>query len=316
MIQVINLKTMREDAPPSFSVLCLGNFDGVHLGHRALAMETLRQKEALASSYVGIASGAWLFDTPPSHFLSCKPVPQLTTLEEKLEHFARIGLDYAFLADFSELKGLESTEFVERVLKKECHCVYTVCGYNFRFAKNAMGDAEALVDLMGGMGRVLDCVTLDGKAISSSAIRAQLASGNAEEASRMLGYPFALSSTVLHGKALGKKIGVPTINQHFSCGAMRLMDGVYISRTQIDGKSFPSVSNIGHRPTFDDGDAVNCETHIIGYEGDLYDRPLRVEFFKRLRSEVRFPSVEALGEQLKADISAAKQYFEDQRRQI
>ncbi len=307
---------MKEAVPPAFSVLCLGNFDGVHIGHRALIKETLEQKGALSSSFEGLASGAWLFETPPSHFLSEKSILQLTTTEEKLAHFAALGLDYAFLADFSALRDYEPFDFIENILKQKCHCVYTVCGFDFRFAKNAVGDAETLVRLMGGMGTVLNCVSLDGETVSSSTIRSLLTEGKIEEANRMLGYPFPLFAKVLHGKALGHTIGIPTVNQHFKEGAIRPLHGVYVSRVWIDDSTFPAVSNIGCRPTFDDGETINCETHIIGYEGDLYGKPLKVEFLKRLRDEIAFPSLQALKEQLHTDVANATDYFNHKRRQI
>ena len=316
MIRIVNLKTEEECLPPPFSVLCLGNFDGVHLGHRALAEETLRQKKALSADFPGIVSGAWLFDPPPAPFLFGERAPRLSTTEEKLHLFADIGLDYVFLADFSELYRLTPADFVKKILVGECRAVHTVCGYNFRFAKNAKGDAALLAALMEGRVSVMPCIMLDGKPISSSAIRALLAAGDAEEAGRMLGHPFSLSAKVLHGKALGKTIGIPTVNQCFPLHAARLSDGIYISRTWVDGISYPSVSNIGHRPTFDDGEQVNCETHVIGFDGDLYGSKITVEFFKRLRGEIRFPSIEALQAQIRADIAATKQYFEEQRRQI
>ncbi len=316
MIRVIDLKTLSEVTPPPFSALCLGNFDGVHIGHRALAGRTVQIKEKLSDSFAGIGSGAWLFETPPSRTLSPKPIPQLSTLEEKLARFAEIGLDYAFLADFSALRYLSPKEFVEKVLKEQCHCVYAICGFDFRFAKDAAGTADMLMSLMDGRGETVGCVTLDGETVSSSAIRALLADGNAERAARMLDAPFALSSEVLHGKALGKNLGVPTINQQFAPGAIRPKDGVYISQTRVGNTLYPSVSNIGTRPTFADGETVNCETHILGYEGNLYGQTIRVEFLKRLRGEIRFTSVEALRQQLRADIAEAAHYFEHTRRQI
>ena len=293
---------MKEAPPPAYSVLCLGNFDGVHIGHRALIMETSRQKERLCC-YPGIASGAWLFEVSPSFSLAGGGTPQLTTLDEKLSLFAALGLDYAFLADFDKLKDYEPSDFVNEVLKKQCHCVYAVCGFNFRFARRAMADAAALQNLMDGNTKILDCVTLDDAPVSSSTIRSLLANGELAKANKMLGRPYSLSARVLHGKALGKTIGIPTVNQMFDVHTMRPMGGIYVSRTWIDGVAFPSVSNIGTRPSFNDGDFINCETHIIGYDGDLYGSVVTVEFFARLRSERRFPNVEALRDQLKKDIA-------------
>lgn len=316
MIRVICLKTMQEAPPPRHAVLCLGNFDGVHIGHRVLVAETIRQKELLSAALDDVVSGAWFFDIHPSHLLSASPLPRITSTKEKLAYFAELGLEYAFLADFALLKDYEPREFVKDILCDLCHCVYAVCGYNFRFAKMALGDANALVSLMDGRGSILNCVTLDGISVSSSAVRALVTNGDTELAAQMLGRPFCFSAPVLHGKELGQTIGVPTINQHFPKEAVRPKNGIYVSRTWIDGTPYPSVSNIGHRPTFDDGNTINCETHIIGYDGNLYGRELKVEFFKRLRGEIRFPSLDALKEQLSMDILSAKRYFEEQRRQI
>ena len=299
---------MKEAPPPAHSVLCLGNFDGVHVGHRALIMETSRQKERLCC-YHGLACGAWLFETPPSFSLGREKVPQITTLEEKLALFASLGLDYAFLANFDELKDLEPSEFVNEILKKQCRCIYTVCGFNFRFAKNAAADAVTLQKLMEGNSKILDCVMLDGKPVSSSAIRAYLASGDIKAANSMLGRPYSLTARVLHGKAIGQTIGFPTVNQTFDTHTMHLMGGIYVSRTWIDQAAFTSVSNIGTRPSFDDGNFLNCETHIVDYTGDLYGRTVTVEFFERLRDEKRFPNIDALRDQLKRDTAAAIKFF-------
>lgn len=300
---------MKEAPPPAYSVLCLGNFDGVHIGHRALIMETSRQKERLCC-YHGIAGGAWLFEVPPSFSLTESGAPQLTSLNEKLVLFASLGLDYAFLANFDKLRDLEPAEFVEEILKKQCRCVYTVCGFNFRFAKHAMADATVLQKLMDGNATILDCIMQDGKPVSSSAIRALLANSELPKANKMLGRPYSLTAPVLHGKALGKTIGIPTVNQMFDTHTMRPEGGIYVSRTWVGGTAFPSVSNIGTRPSFDDGDFINCETHIIGYDGDLYGTEVTVEFFERLRSEIRFPNTEALRAQLREDIANAINFFE------
>ena len=317
MIRIVDLKTMAEMSAPPFSVLCLGNFDGVHIGHRALVNATACAKERLAPSFAGLCSGAWLFETPPSLTLNQKAPPRLMTLEEKLSRFASLGLDCAFLADFSELRDLSPSDFVEQVLKQECHCAYAICGFDFRFAKKASGDAKTLMTLMDGMGETVGCVSLDGEAVSSSAIRLLMSEGNVEKAGRMLGDPFTLTASVLHGKARGRDLGVPTVNQCFAEGAIRPADGVYISRTFVEGTPFPSVSNVGTRPTFEAGEAVNCETHILGYEGDLYGKTLSVEFLKRLRGESTFSSAELLKKQLQEDIATTAEYFEHiSRRQI
>ena len=144
MITVIDLKSMREITLPKAAVLCLGNFDGIHLGHRQLIDATLEAKRTLSGKHEDLVSGAWFFRAPPSEILTGVTVPQIMTLEEKLVKFAELGLDCAYLADFSELHELSPTAFVQHVLQKECSCVFAICGFNFHFAHRGEGNADTL----------------------------------------------------------------------------------------------------------------------------------------------------------------------------
>ncbi len=304
MITVIDLHTMEEIPMPRACVLCLGNFDGVHLGHRVLIDATLRKKEELGD----VVSGAWLFQTPPSEFLFQISVPQITTPEEKLQKFASLGLDCAYLADFGELHSLSPAAFVQEVLQNTCHCRYAVCGFNFHFARNGEGNAECLRTLMNGDTYIADCFSLEGEAVSSSRIRALLQSGDVASAARLLGEPHALTSVVIHGKHLGRTVGIPTVNQLFPRRAVLPKNGIYVTETQIGDTVYPSVSNIGVRPSVESTDTVNCETHIIGFDRDVYGETLTVRFLKRIRDEKIFPSLEALTAQIQDDIQTAQAY--------
>ncbi len=310
MIQIIHLKTMRRVAPPPATVLCLGNFDGVHLGHRQLIEETKKRKEFLSVTCPNVASGIWFFRDHTSLFLSGKAVPQITTLEDKLLLFADLGLDYAFLADFPELRNFSPTDFIKKVLCEECHCIFAVCGYNFRFGANASGDAAELIRLMEGNGVVLDPVMREGVPINSSTVRRLIAEGKTEEANRLLGHPYFLRAEVIHGKSLGHALGFPTINQLFPPNAQRPANGVYISGTWINNLLFPSITNVGIRPSFENTDTVNCETHIVDHSENLYGKVLRVDFYKRLRGEIRFSSTAEFTSQIAHDTESAKNYFQ------
>lgn len=309
MITIIDLKSMKEIAPPDAAVLCLGNFDGIHLGHRKLIDATLEAKRELSVMHEGLVSGAWFFRTPPSEVLTGVAVPQIMTLEEKLARFAELGLDCAYLADFSELHELSPSAFVHDVLQSECHCVFAICGFNFHFAYKGEGNADTLRALMNGQAHVVDCLSIDGETVSSSRIRILLQNGDVAEAEKLLGVGYSLRAPVLHGKKLGREMGIPTINQVFPRAAVIPKNGIYVTSTLIEGKSYPSVSNIGVRPSVETAGGVNCETHIIGFDGDLYDQTLTVIFKARLRDEQTFPSLSALIAQIGQDIEKTKTYY-------
>lgn len=309
MITVIDLKSMRQIPPPNAAVLCLGNFDGIHLGHRRLIEETLERKQMLSAGYEDIVSGAWFFQTPPSEILTGKPVPQIMTLNEKIEKFAALGLDCVYLADFAAMRELSPTAFVQDVLQKECNCVFAVCGFNYHFAHKGAGDADTLKALMDGDAHIVDCFSVDSATVSSSRIRSLLQEGDVSGAAKLLGGEFSLSAPVLHGKKLGREMGVPTINQVFPHTAVVPKNGIYVTSTVIDGTSYPSVSNIGVRPSVERNGGVNCETHVIGFDGDLYDKTLTVSFKARIRDEQTFPSLSALTDRIRQDIEETKHYY-------
>ena len=213
---VIDLHTLQAIESNCDSVLCLGNFDGIHIGHQALINETLRIRSELSLSRPGIKSGVWFFKKSPFEIISKKHLPHIIDFDSKLRTFAELGLDLAYIYEYEEIGNFSPEQFVENVLKKECGCVFAVCGYNFKFGKNASGDANTLSTLMGGNTSVVIRVTLDGKPVSSSEIRRLISEGDVETASFLLGRKYSITGKVLHGKQLGRKLGIPTINQIFS----------------------------------------------------------------------------------------------------
>lgn len=301
----ISLQTGREIPIPEKTVLCLGNFDGVHSGHRELIREALRIRQTIGT---GVSAGAFCFRALSSDLLVKRPPEHLTTGEERQELFAKAGLDFVLLADFAEVRGLSPTEFAIGILRNECHCVAAVCGFNYRFGKGAVGTAEDLCALLGVPVTVCPAVVIDGEPVSSTRIRAAVREGKVAEAARLLGYPYTLSGTVKHGKALGRKLGFPTANQDFPPFAAIPRHGVYATECVLDGVRYRGVSNVGNHPTVDAPEsAVNCETYLIDYEGDLYGKPLAVSFLRFLRPEKSFASVEELKNQIAKDAEMAKQ---------
>ena len=309
MQKIIDLHTGREASFCAPLVLCLGTFDGVHLGHRALIEETLKQKALLNDQYPDILGGAWCFSQPPAGFLFNKAIPRITDLDEKLELFATAGLDVAVVGDFSVLRSLSASEFVENVLKRDCRCKKSVCGFNFRFGKNALGKPEDLASIEHG-NVLVPPVKIDDETISSSAIRQYIESGNVEKGSAMLGRNYSFTLPVVHGKTLGRKLGAPTLNQTIPEGVLIPSFGVYATRATVGGKTYCAVTNIGTNPTVSEDKTVKCETHILGFSGDIYGETVKTEFLKKLRGEMKFSGKDDLAAAIAADIRAAKQYFD------
>lgn len=287
--------------------IALGCFDGVHPGHAALF-------RALRENASGRKCAVWTF-APPEEGKPCpvKGKPLIVPFWRKLELFAEQGAGYAFLYEFSEVCSLSCEEFVDRILIKECGCGLAVCGYNFTFGKNAAGNADTLRRLLDSRGVptvIVDNVTVGGVSVSSAAIRAALAEGDMERAELLLGREYAVTAPVIGGRRLGRKLGFPTVNQHFFEGAAVPRNGVYAAKCTIGGKEYPAVTNIGVRPTVSDGkDAVTCETHIIGFSGDLYGQNVTVVLKLFMRPEKKFENGDVLKSTVLADIETAKQYY-------
>lgn len=311
-MRFINLKTRAEEASlPNSSVLCLGNFDGVHIGHRQLVASVLAKIEHLNDDSCNLVSGAWFFD---SNFY--KNTQEIYTIDEKLDVFASLGLDYAIIADFDEMKTLSPESFVKDVLQNGCKCVHAVCGENFRFGARASGDCNSLTNLMNGNATIVPLMSVssgvtkdENVVISSTYIRSLLSEGNVFLANSLLGKNYQICETVIHGKALGRTLGIPTINQNIKSKQFILKNGIYATLCTIDGVSYKGVTNVGVRPTVDDNGHKNIETHIIDFDEDCYGKDVKIEFLSRIRDEMKFDNIDALKEQIKKDITSTIHFF-------
>ncbi len=294
-------------AIPSPSLLCVGNFDGVHLGHRQLVARTLAELDFRRSAFPSedTVGGVWLFESP-----SYKTSDVLCTLEEKLEIFASLGLEYAAVAEFSEMRELSPEAFVRDILRGECRCVGAVCGENFRFGKNAAGDAARLCELMDDAATVVPLLSFGGETVSSSRIRDLLLCGDIARANELLGGRYSICEPVLHGKELGRTLGIPTINQRPTAKRLLLSDGVYSTLCTLDGKEYLGVTDVGVRPTTDRDGEKSAETFLIDYSGDCYGKSVRVEFLERIRDEKKFSDLDELAAQIRCDIDRAMNLFE------
>ena len=295
------------ELPSAPLAMALGNFDGVHEGHRRL----LSAARDAAASIPGCLSGVWTFTA-----LAKMPgdIPALTTVEEKLYQFAKAGLDFAILEDFSAVRNMSPETFVREYLIGRLGCHAAVCGFNFRFGHRGSGGCEDLLRLLAEKSvplTVVDPVMQGEMPVSSTRIRAAVTEGDMETAAALLGRPFSLCLPVLTGKQLGRTLGIPTINQNFPAGHIVPRHGIYACLCTADGVRRMGVANVGTRPSVDRDGTVNCETHILDYDGMLYGQNVRVEFITRLRDEMRFSSLSELRAAMENDIRCARAFFAD-----
>ena len=299
----LSLPTRQPVAVPPALLLCLGNFDGVHLAHRRLLRAALDWRDR---EFPGVPVGVFCFRELPSDVLLPEPPGHLCTAGERLDRFAACGMEYVILADFPALRDLSPEAYVREVLVGRCHCVGAACGFNHRFGRGGKGTPELLRRLLAGRALVQEPVLDGGEPVSSTRIRALLAEGEPQEAARLLAHPYTLCTPVLHGKALGRTLGAPTLNQRFPAHAVLPRFGVYATACLAGGRYWAGVSNVGIHPTVDSAAPANCETYLLDYSGDLYGQQVQVSFLRFLRPERRFASVEALREQIGQDVAVVR----------
>ena len=291
--------------PPRRSVLCLGNFDGVHIAHAALLKQGIQLARERSSLDEPVLCGVFCFMRPSMDYATAaEPAAHLTTLKEKLTRMGELGVDFVCLCDFSEIRTLPPEEFIT-MLRQKCGCIGAVCGFNFRFGRGAAGRPETLMAAFGENTRVLPPLRYRGEVVSSTLIRKVLLSGDIETANALLGYPYNLVATVVHGKGLGHKLGFPTANQYFPSERLIPRHGVYAVLCHTPYGTLPGVANVGRHPTVDRGAQINCETYVAGFSGNLYGKIMKVELYRYLRLEMRFDSVEALTEAIRRDAACA-----------
>jgi len=305
-VQIIKDSMLPLDTP---TVIAIGNFDGVHIGHKKL-FETIKSH----SQKYGCRSLAWSFRTHPENILNDTiRIKSITTLDEKTELLEGMGLDYAYYADFEKVRYFTPEYFVDKILIEQFRATHVVCGFNFTFGAQGIGNAQELSRLLAAKGigtTVIPPIICGEVLVSSTFIRYLVESGDMEQTRECLGRNFFITFPVVGGQKLGRTISSPTINQNFPIDHIIPKNGVYIVRAEFDGKVYNAIANVGCRPTVSDSGVVNCETHILDFSGDLVGKEIRVSFLKRLRDEIKFSSVEELADRIKKDIKEARDYFE------
>lgn len=292
---------------PNGTILCLGNFDGVHLGHRSLFRAAQDFKRSTLSP---LPCGVFCFHGLSSDLLSSDPPKHIDSEAERLRKFGDCGMEFVILVDFARICKLSPKEFISSVLLDVCHAKAVVCGENYRFGKGGKGSPELLLQNGNLLATVLPELLVDGLPVSSTRIRRLIEeNGDVKTAARLLGEPYALTAIVEHGKGLGHKLGIPTLNQSFAENALIPRHGVYFTETIIDGVVYSGVSNVGLRPSVERALDVNCETNLLSYSGSLYGKTVTTRFIERVRSEKTFNSQDTLVEAILSDLKQAKEFF-------
>ena len=279
------------------SAVALGFFDGLHLGHIEVVKRTL-VRDNLCPVIFTFNDKTLLpkFKGRKGHCI--------ITHEQKVKLFERIGVEYIYAPDFNDVRDYSARDFVEKILKDFLCASVVVCGYDFRFGKGGEGTPEILKSLCAENGmicEVVPAVTVDGENVSSTSIREKIRNGDIEGANHCLGYELSYNLPVIKGKQIGRTMGFPTINQEIPDYMVKPKNGVYKSWTVAEGKTYRSITNIGVKPTVGyTGEAV-METHIIGFEGDLYGKNVNVALREYIRDERRFDNLDELKNQLESD---------------
>jgi riboflavin kinase / FMN adenylyltransferase len=285
------------------AIMAMGNFDGVHQGHRALFAHARVRADKL-----GVAAGALTFDPHPTRVVRPDAAPQLLmTLEERLACMADCGLDVALVLRFDQtLAATDATSFARDSLRSTLGIGAVVVGEAFRFGKGGRGGATELRTGLGGDDRVdvVPSVRVGALVVSSTSIRQALAAGDVQAASLLLGRPYELGGPVVRGDARGRTIGFPTANIHSGRECVPAF-GVYPVRATVDGVTHDGVCNLGMRPTVG-GTERRIEVHLLDHNADLYGKHMSIRFLNRLRPEQKFDGVSALQAQIARDAEGAR----------
>ncbi len=294
-------RSLGEAGPLRGRVLTIGNFDGVHRGHRHLLAATA----ALAAER-GVPSAVLTFDPAPRDVL--RPdngVPRIQSLARKLVHLGRAGADGVLVLPFDRATAaLEPEVFAGELLRDGLDVRGLVVGHDFRFGRGRRGDAALLGDVLGVPVREVDALADADGPVSSSRVRSRIAAGAVTDAEALLGRPHEVCGPVVTGDRRGRTLGFPTANV-VPDGGMLPPDGVYAVEAEDGARLLPGVANLGTRPTFD-GVGRRLEVHLFDFAGDLYGRELVVRLRHHLRGERRFPGIEALVAQIREDAAAAR----------
>lgn len=283
----------------------IGKFDGIHRGHRRLLGEILGRRDGLASCVV-------TFDPLPEVFFGTLKSGVLSTREEKRRAFDRMGVDYLVELPFDgKMAGMDPERFVREILCEKLHAAVIAAGPDLSFGDRGRGDFALLRRMekeCGFQTVMIGKEEYQGQVISSTLIRKLVQEGRMEEVRKCLGMPYQVLGTVLHGNAIGRTIGIPTVNQIPEADKLLPPHGVYYSSVLLDGKEYPGMTNIGVKPTVSKTGALTVETHLYDFHGDLYGRVITTSLLTFRRPERKFSGIDELKQTMQKDLAAGREY--------
>lgn len=303
------------------TAVALGKFDGLHQGHQIL-IEKIKQYKAQ-----GLKAVMFTFDFHPAAFLQNKPLELIFTREERVQWAEKHGIDVLIEFPFTkETSGIAAEDFVKKILVESVGAKVIVCGDDFHFGYQRRGNTDMLKQLGPELGFATDiCAKLQIEApiyedgvftgrtemrdVSSTLIREAIRRGDMEFAAKMLGEPFSVRGEVIHGRQIGRKLGMPTANVMPPAHKIMPPNGVYSTRTIVDANVFHSVTNIGFNPTVADNNSKRMETYVYDFSGSLYGQEIEIQLFKYERPEMKFDGLDALKNQIHRDKAATMEYF-------
>lgn len=294
------------------SAVAIGKFDGIHLGHQELLKKVLEQKAN------GLLAVIFTFDPSPAALFGGQEVKELMTKEEKRIVFEQRGIDV--LIEFPltlETAATPPEQFVKEYLSQKLKAAVIAAGTDLSFGKRGAGNAallQSLAEECAYQVQIIDKVSLEGVEISSTLARKAVEEGNMEKATALLGIPYRVWGTVIHGRKLGRTLGMPTVNLQPCKGKLLPPNGVYYAAVRIDGQLYPAISNIGYKPTVSNEKILGIETYLYDFEGDVYNKEIMVEFLSFHRQEMKFENVEALKQQIHQDMEEGRLYHQSKRK--
>ena len=309
MVKVIDLDKNTEELKPA--VVGLGNFDGIHIGHRQImdrVLEVAKEKN--------LKSSVLLFKQHTNEIFKKRPSRYLTSLEDKIEILDQIGIEQVFIVDFTfEFAQLTNEEFILKFIGEDLNAKSIVVGRDYTFGKFAKGTVtelreyndKNLIDV-----NVVDPIFYNDDMASSTIIRTAIKEGNVDQVEELLTHNYWVNGKVVDGEKRGGKIlGFPTANIDLDFNYLIPNDALYLTYIWIDGKKYPSLTSIGTNPTFTDSEDVKIECFIIDFDDNIYGKNVRLEFIKKTREQIKFDSKEALIDQMNYDLDQARIFFKN-----
>ena len=292
------------------TVLTIGNFDGLHLGHRAML-----ERLAARGAELGLPATVMTFEPHPRELFAPEQAPaRLTSLREKLQLLDGCGVDRAYVCHFSRrIAGLPAEEFIERILVRGLGVKHLIVGDDFRFGKGRAGDfamLQAAGQRLGFGVEAMHTVEVMDERVSSSAVREALAAGNLEHAAALLGHPYCIAGRVVHGDKIGRRIGWPTANIQLKRKRLPLTGVFAVTVSGLDKRHLPGAASLGVRPTLGQGLKPVLEVHLFDFNREIYGSHITVHFLHKMRDEMKFDSLDALTAQIGRDVKDIRNYFE------